>query len=380
MLFWIIFFLLGVFTYIIAAILDKSHTKSIALLYTIFIWFIGAFRLNIGTDYSTYEVMYDSATDFLSFEEGLEPTFTIISGLLNYCEFTSQMLFVVYEAIIIYFLYAGAQRYLPNQLCILLFMVLYAVFPTNGGYWWDLNAMRQAAAISVAFWSSGFFLEKKYFKFFLSFGLAVLFHYSAIVFIMLLPWGRKFSAKLVSILLLLGFVFNYTGITSVVAMKIFAQIMELYGKYEMAIFSAVAGTASFSITAFYFVALYIGAVYYFGKQNLSVFVFNGASIYILLRVYMSFGVENSVFATVVHRFEAYYLPFFLIMLAMAINNFVEKYRHNIKSVFAVSTLIISFVILSLNTVSNQDNDVLAKISPGASGGNIEYEFNFDLFK
>lgn len=380
MLFWTIFFILGVFTYILAAILNKSHTEKITLFYTIVIWVIGAFRLNIGTDYSTYEIMYNSITDLSSWNEGIEPTFSFIALLLNYCEFNSQMLFVVYETVIIGFIYAGVKKYLNNKLVILIVIVLYVVFPTNGGYWWELNAMRQAAAISVAFYSSGFFMERKYIKFALTFLLACLFHYSAIVFIAIFLYRKVFSIKLISILLALGFVLNFTGITARAVMYIMSFGAEIVGRYEADIFIAAIGTSSFSITACWFSILYLGSAYLLKKEKLPYLILNGSSIYILLRVYMSFGIEDSLFATVIHRFEAYFLPFYLALLSIAIHKILVSYRYRVKAVLATSIIAISFSVLLLNVINKQNEDVMAKIVPGASAGNIEYDFNFDLFK
>ena len=106
---------------------------------------------------------------------------------------------------------------------------------------------------------------------------------------------------------------------------------------------------------------------------------NGASIYILLRVYMSFGVEGSVLATVVHRFETYFMPFFLLLIVMAMIRFIKECKTRWQAILVTSMVFISFIILALNTVYVQQNDVMASMAEGASAGNLEYRMSFDLF-
>ena len=379
--FWFLFFGSTLPIYVVSMMLKASYHKYITYMYIVFIWFIGAFRKDIGTDYSTYEFMYNIWPMYVHnsvFAENIEPTFSFIVAALHEFDFHSQMLFLVYETIIISFLHLGSKRYLQHSGYVLIFFLLYAAFPTNGGYWWDLNVMRQAAAISIAFYSSSFFEAKKYLCFAFLFALACAFHYSAIVFLALLVIQKKIPMKLVSVLLILGFIFNATGINARLIMECASVVSGIVGMYEYASLIASGGTASFSITAFYFSLLYLVAVSYLKQKNISLIIMNGASIYILLRVYMSFGVEGSVLATVVHRFEAYFMPFFLLLIVMAMIRFIKECEVRWQAILVTSMVFISFIIMALNTVYVQQNDVMAKMAEGASGGNVEYRISFDL--
>ena len=93
---------------------------------------------------------------------------------------------------------------------------------------------------------------------------------------------------------------------------------------------------------------------------------------------MSFGVEGSVLATVVHRFEAYFMPFFLLLIVMAMIRFIKECEVRWQAILVTSMVFISFIIMALNTVYVQQNDVMAKMAEGASGGNVEYRISFDL--
>lgn len=351
--FWILFFGSTLPIYVVSMMLKTSYHKYITYMYIVFIWFIGAFRKDIGTDYSTYEAMYNIWPMYVHksfFDENIEPTFSFIIASLHEFDFHSQMLFVVYETLIIVFLYLGAKQYFWQGVYILTFMLLYVTFPTNGGYWWDLNAVRQAAAISMAFYSSSFFEYKKYLCFAFLFALACAFHYSAIIFIVLFVVQKKIPLKLVSVLLFTGFIFNATGVNARLIMECASVVSGIVGMYEYASLIAIGGTASFSITAFYFSFLYILAVSYLKAKNIPQLIMNGASIYILLRVYMSFGVEGSVLSTVVHRFEAYFMPFFLLLIVMAMIRFIKECKVRWQAILVTSMVFISFIIMALNTV------------------------------
>lgn len=380
--FWVVFFSFTLVVYIISLLLKDSYHRYISYIYVFFVWMIGAFRKDIGTDYSTYEAMYNIWPMYIhdSFlDERIEPTFSFIVTVLHTFDFHSQMLFVVYETLIILFLYLGAKLYLKNSFCVLIFMLLYVIFPTNGGYWWDLNGMRQAAAISIAFYSSSFFIARKYLCFVFLFALACVFHYSAIIFIVVFVIQKKLPLKLVSVLLFIGFIFNATGINARLIMECASVVSSIVGMYEYASLIAIGGTASFSITAFYFSLLYLVAVSYLKQKNISLIIMNGASFYIILRVYMSFGVEDSVLAAVVHRFETYFMPFFLLLIVMAMIRFIKECKTRWQAILVTSMVFISFIILALNTVYVQQNDAMASMAEGASAGNVEYRMSFDLF-
>lgn len=381
--FWLLFFGSIWFIYISSIMVKSSQQRYIAYIYFLFIWFIGAFRKDIGTDYSAYENMYNiwpiHVHNSYFFDADIEPTFSFIVACLQEFDFHSQMLFVVYETIILMFLYLSVRKYFHQSFCILAFILLYVAFPTNGGYWWGLNVMRQAAAISISFYASSFLDEKKLAKSIMIFALACMFHYSAIIVVLLFLFPKKISVYVVFILLILGFLFNFTGINAQIIMQCASLISSLLGKYEYSSFIAVWGTASFSVTAAYFSFLYIVSIYYITPKAISPLMMNGSSIYILLRVYMSFGVEDSVLSTVVHRFETYFLPFFLLLLVQAIFKCITELTCRWKAIVVTSIVYVSFIVIAIHTLNAQHTELITNINGGASVGNVIYKMSFDLF-
>ena len=251
--------------------------------------------------------------------------------------------------------------------------VLWFFYPTNGGHWWDMNAIRQAAAISIMFWGMKYLAQDKTAKFLCVMILALSFHFSSII-IGFMYWlnKKKIPFYIVCILLVVGFLFNALGLTASIVMSVLGIAIDFVGKYESALTFIDSGTMSFSI-----MALMLTFIYYIVniiiKKDVLPIVYNGAAIYILLRVYMSFGIEGSILAFVVHRFETYFLFFYLLMIAMAMRKLLLFKKCNKMLRIVMDGVMLGFCILGLLSIYNYNVN-------GTLGlDNINYEFNFELF-
>jgi len=367
--------------FIISLLLGEKNAKY-PLYVTIFIvWIVGACRLNIGSDYTTYEELYDSWNIYsggvLDFVGSTEPTFWIIVGLLNELNFKSQMLFLIYETIVIVFMYKGFSYYIKEKIIIFFAFVIYVMYPTNGGYWWGFCFIRQAAATSMIFWGTKYLLEKRRLKFFLAMFSGILFHYSGIFSILLVALKKRISIYKVYLLLILGFIFNGTGINAWVGMKFLSALISFTGRYEAALLMADAGSLSFSIMAFVLSVIYIIANKMKKTESLTI-VHNGAALYILLRVYMSFGIEGSVLSTITHRFETFFLPFYIIFIALAVRDFVYSQKNKILANMFVICFVLMFSFMGLYRISQEKMAIDTRGTK--SSANVQYEFNFDMYR
>lgn len=382
--FWACFYSFLFFVTFIA-MFDRKHARFCLMISLILVWFVGAFRLNIGMDYSTYKTYYDTWTSYKggALDLGnIEPTFYVICTVLNYFNLNSQSLFIVYETLIIVFLYKGLKFYFDDELTILIVVFLYAVYPTNGGHWWDMNAMRQGAAISVSFWATQYLCKDKLKKFICASVLAILFHYSAVlIFLLSLFYKKKISNKLVAIIVLLGFLLNALGITSAIVMHFLGIMSSIIGKYEAGVLQAGAGGTLFSPMAFMLVVLYFIACKFskFSSKSMDILVTNGSVLFIIIRIYMSFGVEGSIIMTVVHRFETYFLFLYLAFIANAIRGFLFQQNSKIISELLVALFLFLLGAIGLKPIyeTATNVDVMMYVKP--SQGNIDYKFNFDIY-
>lgn len=384
--FWICFYCLVLF-FVIMALYDRKNSKLYLHLSVLTIWFIGAFRWNIGTDYYQYEIWYDT---WEMYKDGsvnlgeIEPAFYLICTLLHFLNLNSQALFVVYESIIVLFLYKGLRFYVKYDTAILMALFLFVVYPTSGGHWSSMNIIRQAAAVSISFWATRYLCEKNYKKFLLGTALSISFHYSSIfVTLLILFCERNIHKVFLLLILLMGFLLNWFGITGSIVMQIIKYMAGFVGKYEEYVLNGMIGGESFSITAFMLVVIYF-IVLKINSRPLtrkSFVIVNGAALYLVLRVYTSFGLEGSFIGTILHRFEIFFVFFYLIFIIKGLRAFISKQRNKI---IANATVILFMLLWAGWGVYGLDKEMEdAKLNGDSyfdnpSKGNISYQFNFDI--
>ena len=304
-----------------------------------------------------------------------EPTFVLTSIILNYLGFGPQMLFVVYHTIIIAFLYLGIKKYSTNNFIAILALLLYVAYPVEGGFFWDMNGMRQAAACSIFFWGSHFLQQKDIKKFILVSVVAVLFHYSAIIgFLILLLRNKNISFVLINILCVCGFLFNALGITEQFTMSIIQIVTSYIEKYEVTGLAQIQ-IVRFSLFAFAVYILYVVARLKIGKY-VDTLVLDCSFVYVLLRIYTSFGSSESILSAIMHRPEAYFLPFFFIIVSYFIYSLVFVKKKKIL-LFVLSCLyLVAINIYGLRYIYN--SQFILPI--GLVNTNIDYCVRFDLFR
>ena len=127
--FWVCLYgvasLIGLFNILV------PYKYRILLLYVLvfILWFIASFRYMIGTDYNMYMTyfMQDIFLDVWENGEVLtEPANIVITYLVKNIGFGSQMYFLIYETIIMYFFYQGAKKLSNNVYTLCLAIILYA--------------------------------------------------------------------------------------------------------------------------------------------------------------------------------------------------------------------------------------------------------------
>jgi len=380
MSFWIILYFVFTIIYTVQYLLKDKDREFCIYIVLFIIWFVGAFRYNIGVDYISYETRYDIINTYsipsLSIigSDG-EPTFVLTSIILNYLGFGPQMLFVVYHTIIIAFLYLGIKKYSTNNFIAILALLLYVAYPVEGGFFWDMNGMRQAAACSIFFWGSHFLQQKDIKKFILVSVVAVLFHYSAIIgFLILLLRNKNISFVLINILCVCGFLFNALGITEQFTMSIIQIVTSYIEKYEVTGLAQIQ-IVRFSLFAFAVYILYVVARLKIGKY-VDTLVLNCSFVYVLLRIYTSFGSSESILSAIMHRPEAYFLPFFFIIVSYFIYSLVFVKKKKIL-LFVLSCLyLVAINIYGLRYIYN--SQFILPI--GLVNTNIDYCVRFDLFR
>lgn len=222
------YYLLPVFSYFLFALQEKrikpvSFIWFIASTFLLFVLLIGMFRgIGIGTDYYSYYYIFKAESDI---EIGFVELIRFVKYLGGNFQIFISFIFLSSFLIKIYFF----QKISPIPYISLMIYL---------GFWflvYDMNGIRQGLAMSITLAASWYLLRNEKKTYFLLVLLAILFHYSAIVFlpfvfILKKEFSNKTAIILVGVFLLIAqfnisesitmYIINFLGFDNVVAEKI----------------------------------------------------------------------------------------------------------------------------------------------------------------
>lgn len=384
MFFWVGFYGLSVIAVFAAFYVKENQLKYITSLYAFLIFFVSAFRYMIGSDYDAYTEIYATSITSVDelFEFGHEPLFDMLILMLNDLGFSAQMLFVVMSGITIYFIYYGVRTHLSSERSILLVLVLYTTFFTAGGYWSGFNLIRQAAAMSILVYAARYIVNNSFLKFFCFILLAMGFHYSAIIF---LPFYWIAKVKCSPRFMMIGTIFSLLITVTGVSVKLFLLFIpffsELYGKYLSAALNVTAGVSGFSFMTIGLYLMFCVCLYVYSRNTAVDKLTMLAFSYMVLRILFSISVEgNPAITLIIHRFEIYFLLFYLIFLVRGVEAAAQQNYGRPFLCCSMMLLSAVFSFLMIYQLYQGANDPINQMLPSLSAGNYRYEFNFRLFQ
>lgn len=394
--FWVCLYgvasLIGLFNILV------PYKYRILLLYVLvfILWFIASFRYMIGTDYNMYMTyfMQDIFLDVWENGEVLtEPANIVITYLVKNIGFGSQMYFLIYETIIMYFFYQGAKKLSNNVYTLCLAIILYAVICMPGTYYWSMNGIRQAAAISLCFYGSAMYLQKETKKVYLAFILAMGFHLTVpviiIIFLLTIKFVSKIKFSMRKIIIAVGIILMTTA--SGGSAKLLLLILmntpnygDKYGDYVLRLTSDSSPTFGL---LFFLIGVFLFMSYRWLRNNGYGFISNNlyslVFIFMILRSLTSFQfvIQNAEFVSMIesmlHRVDAYFVPFFILAVARWLNWELFEVKHNfVKATVITMLIIICFSIHSLRNIDIVRNSITMSNNPSA--GNIDYQIRLDL--
>lgn len=379
--FWITYFSFLSILFIVGVYV-KNKKMLVYLLLSI-IWIIGAFRYMIGIDYYSYQQMYYSVTDdsILSLEK--EPIIFLCMFIFNQIGLEAQSFFLFAETFILFFIYQGLLRYSNNDYNkVFISLSLYVLMYVPGTYFWSFNGIRQCMAAALIFWGAHYYYDNKYMKFASVSLIAVLIHFSALMGVLgLILWEKlNLSKKQAFIILCISIILAALNIPG----KSFGFVISHLGYYGDK-YASVANLISLNVRVSFGFATTLSIITglcmwnFFDKRRYIKISF----LYIIVVVLTSFQLadDNSVMATAlsstIHRFEVYYVLFFIMLLSDMIISIKNKQLAFFAVIFSISFL---FTIQTMRGIERQGSNVLAVISDNPSFGNIDYQFNFKLIR
>lgn len=246
MVFWIG---LAIFT-LIAVIAERlvpiQYKKFIPLIVLGVLTFLGMFRYEIGTDYDWYVVLFHQVklTDAYP-----EPSFLFIVEALRYFHMSYQAMFIVYELLIMIFLWKGIQQYTKDSEIQVLVLALFLCLQ----YFFSLNGIRQGVSMVLIFWGYQYCLQRKLLKYLLVVAVAVAFHYTAVVALVLYWIPKKiYSWSVYAVIFVAAFIiFKLNIILSL--LSILLSVLHVDGRY----LSYISDVDSVNMTGLYMVGQFM---------------------------------------------------------------------------------------------------------------------------
>lgn len=211
--------------YLIAAIIVflgcyRQNSKVVTYIIAFYIWSLIAF--NVGTtDYYAFEEMF-----YCAFEPRYsmhEPGFLFLCQIMNHAGFTFLQFRMVIAGVIVFLILEGMRPFTKQMNYAL---ALFLIFPLGG----MVSRLRYAMGAAVIIFGMKYiFFDIRFatFKYILCVTFAVLFHYSAVIYLLfLLAKGRKIQLPVFVILITSIFAGTIFFLKSGVAYKITKQIID----------------------------------------------------------------------------------------------------------------------------------------------------------
>lgn len=207
-----------------------------------------AIRYNIGIDFKTYNDKV--IPQILDGTSNLEPGYQLLVKIGHLFDFngSNQSVFILTHLVILVLLYTYIYRYSKTPF-VSVFLIVGTTF-----YAFSLSGMRQALATSIFIFSIRYIKDRKWIQYYLCIVIAILFHKSAIIYLVMyfLPW-INLSPLLVVCLLPVNIVLTP------VYRAILIQVTSRLGMYTN-YFGAVYDQGGFSISQAVEILLILGLV------------------------------------------------------------------------------------------------------------------------
>ena len=371
MVFWIglaIFMFLSVLA---ERLVPMQFKKFIPVIVIGVLTFLGMFRYEIGTDYDWYVVLFNQVTLDDAYPE---PSFLIIVEVLRYFHMSYQAMFIVYELLIMIFLWKGIQQYTKDTEIQTLILALFLCIE----YFFSLNGIRQALSLVLIFWGFQYCLHRKFWRYLLVVATAVAFHYSAIVAIVLYWIPRKvYSWYMYAIVFCLAFMtFKLNIVLSSLTMVL--GLFNIDGRY----LGYITDIDSVNMTGLFIVSQFI----LFSVSRLVILKLKPEYNPVLNLWFLGIlGQFLFAFSLPIMRLTKYFNYFIILIIPYTIQYLDSIWHLQIKDRvynFKWGYIILLFYMFSfLNVLSGIPHDYYSNWrNPYPSSMNIEYDFNFKIFE
>lgn len=324
----------SLFVYVLAGLFaDSKNSAHIKLLLILVLTVFAAFRFNVGTDYQSYAVLIEQiASGYVNpVWANKEKGFFYLAEFLLFLGVNSQMVFMAFFISTTIFYFRGLVVYkFDLRLQLLSILVFLLTF-----YFYTLNGMRQALAISIFFFALKYIIERKIFMYLVCLIFASFFHKTALVlapFFWLLRMPLPFALYAVGIVAISAL--HYSGGISM--MLAYYHHFKLPYYYYTVIPLSGNGLYDFIVLVLSFLLFYMVYTWSNLKGLMRTVALNGFFVYIILKALSGY---SEVFVR-----AAFYFKIFSVPLIMSFAEYwMRRYE---KSWTVIYILFLSMLLLA----------------------------------
>ena len=182
MFYLVIFIILGFFSFLEITSIDKLYKRILLIISFFMLWFIAGLKFEMGGDWPAYTQFFKDVEPFdvvltqeapVYSKNYMEPAYKLLNALIKSLGGNMQLVFLIVAFI--------------NSCLLFKALRIYCVYPVLGSLIYfcavyfplDMIAIRQAVAVQLFFVSLFFIYQRRFWPFFLTMLIAVLFHRSA---------------------------------------------------------------------------------------------------------------------------------------------------------------------------------------------------------
>lgn len=364
MLFWVLFVSVCLGLFLIEDLTEIRFKKYVHWLVASILVIVGGFRYRIGWDYDAY-VHYFETSDV----NDLYPEITLryLIHYLREINFDYQAIFLIYSILTIFFLWMGI-KYFTKPHYRILSLLIYAYLPNM--FWGSFSTIRQALAMAIVFWGMKYLVDKALIKYCVVIISAAFIHESSLLMLPLYFFINRIFPRYVHLTMVLAAIFCVVTGLHLKIIEYCVNLLNLTNALYYINWGAHKSTFITILDWLFFVIwlLIIGLKHKIIRNEQDELVINLTTLGIIINLLTDFSGQ-------LNRFVWYFDIFRIALLPIWILSFAKMYRRLTRYI-----LVLSFACIFLLALYRVTQSVEAINHDDFSAGNIEYEFNFQLFK
>lgn len=324
---------------------------------------ISGFRFEVGTDFNAYVGYFDLVAN--GYSSPAEIGFDILANIVSTLGFNAQILFLVLSSLTMFFFFKGAQYYFSKGFIYKpIFYIIFLIFV----YFSSFNAVRQILAAAIIFYASKYIIEKNFIAFAFWVLLAMTFHFSSIVFLVVyFIINKNYSRVTLLSTIILSVILATNNVVSDIMLQITVNYTFLdIGGYISNYLTSTYNERNVELGIVFFINTFLLLSLIFFKRKYIKFKWQNMMLnyYCLYISFLFLAIDAFVLA----RFQ-YFLS---IYMAVAISSVIPMFDKDSQKFVKLVSLLLYIFLYIYTIISGYANPDSTDIIP--------YQFNFDIFK